>query len=759
MAAPASTLRYYTDFMSCAAFRHEHSAHYRLEIHGPTGSSRQLTLAGDDPVVIEWQTVSKTEPVQGSSLTLRLVSASDREFTHLYTTEVGEWWIKVFRNEELYWTGILDTELYEEPYITDKGYEVEITFSDFGALDRLDFEGAGVLTLAKILNDALTPIKLDSLEIEHTRSTMVADEIPTGSYKNFNFEDVSIEADNFYNEDEEPMSQREVLEAILQPLACRMVQRNGKIKIFDLNGIYEKGDEEEVYWADVNTQLGTDVTYNKVTVTLSTYANTEGISGESDHDTALEGNSGVKYMIDTDWEATKNGENAEGFYLACGKEDTETIHLCNGQNMLPFLMRMDSVFSGQDCVGVVWAAYGNTQDNFNSGLTTSGLSGYNGGIFPIGGPINFANQDEDWAKAEYENAKGDTFVPIFELTRELSIASVLSKKHLLKLTMDLLLDARYNPFENAGDFNEEENYKKMEENFHIVYIPFRLTLYTNTGTRYQYTNWRQINRLDKPISTHWQWEGATAGNDKVWSCLAYYSDSDPMKNSGVGGWATNKQSIGDPRLATKLMTRRGDGEFIPLPPYPGTLKLEIGRGLCWRYDKKLRPGWYRDGSYLYNRLRWLAYKNPKLELVKKDGSDEEGEDIVDSAWIVKSAKESLDLDLTVGSPGSTVVPTSRAFLRYAVSGNVIPKFQRAGVTERLERLLIGTVYSQYATRRTTLSGTCELISGMPTLTDAADPDGKYIMLGDVQHLIKEESEITIAQYGPDDYEGLEITSE
>jgi hypothetical protein len=81
-------------------------------------------------------------------------------------------------------------------------------------------------------------------------------------------------------------------------------------------------------------------------------------------------------------------------------------------------------------------------------------------------------------------------------------------------------------------------------------------------------------------------------------------------------------------------------------------------------------------------------------------------------------------------------------------------YTRAGVTDRLERLLIGTVFSQYASRKTVLSGTALLMSGLHPLSEASTP-GRFIMLSEVQRLQDEESEITMAEFSADDYEGIE----
>ena len=153
----------------------------------------------------------------------------------------------------------------------------------------------------------------------------------------------------------------------------------------------------------------------------------------------------------------------------------------------------------------------------------------------------------------------------------------------------------------------------------------------------------------------------------------------------------------------------------------------------------------------------MAYKDPKIELVGSDGKEAESEDLEDSAWIVKSAAEELSIDIVVGTPGSWALPTSRALLLDA-EGKAVKELHRAGVTDRVERLLIGTIYSQYAVRRATLKGHCELLPEMSVLTDASDAGGEYIMLGETQDLAAEESEILCAQFGADDYKGIEMTT-
>ena len=77
------------------------------------------------------------------------------------------------------------------------------------------------------------------------------------------------------------------------------------------------------------------------------------------------------------------------------------------------------------------------------------------------------------------------------------------------------------------------------------------------------------------------------------------------------------------------------------------------------------------------------------------------------------------------------------------------------MTDSLERLLAGTVYSNYAQRMNTLSGTVALIPDAEVLSDISSVDSRYMLLSEVQNLAAETSEIKMAEIAPDSYEGIE----
>ena len=82
---------------------------------------------------------------------------------------------------------------------------------------------------------------------------------------------------------------------------------------------------------------------------------------------------------------------------------------------------------------------------------------------------------------------------------------------------------------------------------------------------------------------------------------------------------------------------------------------------------------------------------------------------------------------------------------------------RAGRTDHPEHLLIGTLYSQYADRRTTLSGKVSIDpKGLSSYVDAAQgQDVKFIMSGEEINVKEDVSDATFIEMRPDEYEGKE----
>ena len=80
------------------------------------------------------------------------------------------------------------------------------------------------------------------------------------------------------------------------------------------------------------------------------------------------------------------------------------------------------------------------------------------------------------------------------------------------------------------------------------------------------------------------------------------------------------------------------------------------------------------------------------------------------------------------------------------------QFTRAGRTTQAEDLLIGTLYSQYAQRRTTLSGEAQLMyDPIAVYTEANQDDKLFMATEDVQDVRMDCSDAVYVEIRPDEY--------
>lgn len=707
----AYSLRYWGEFSSIQG------ALYRVEIWQNSDTAfipSEIGFAYDEPAEIEWNETDKIDPVQGSCLTLTLDSDRDRRFIDLYTIDVDAVRADIYRDGSLYWSGMLDPELYEEPFSYKQGYDVTITFSDFAILDRKRWEGREIYTVQQIVDKCIAATGIHYSGLTKYISTQLS-ELEVGDL----LADCSIIGDNFYDEDDQPMTLREVLEETLRPFALRIVQKNGRIHIYDLNALYGQS-AQTVEWSDVDASIEADKVYNNVTITFSPYASATLIDGSLDPGEVLKdqpvGESG--YLI-----YTSRGSGVEGFRIVSGEDtgaEVEVGDMVLSNHAVPF--RIDPEYSGSSEAGVMW--------------------GFRPTVVWIGQePINPLSPD-DSQYIDFDRVKEIIRLPSRYVTGGNGSG--------LRVSIEVLFDVRYNPFEDAGSNNESGNWDKFQNWVNYGYIPMQIILRDASGTpRYFYdNNWLRMS--DRYGSGVWGKINEYRSEEEMISWLCFYSNSNRTNQTGFGGWQKNKRFIGHYAGGLpSIYSLSSDGEYLPALPISGYIEFRIFSGV-WRRDNNNRNP-YPAG--VYDMSRWLLYKNPKVEVVKSNGRDIDEEDVTVTAWINRQAKEPLDISTIVGT-STKVASSGKGYVLRSGDLKVLRTFYRGGVSDSLERLLAGTVYSQYASRNHILSGTVEVLPTFGVLTDRAEP-GQYVLLSEVQHLLRGESEIRMAQFAEDNFEGIE----
>lgn len=145
-------------------------------------------------------------------------------------------------------------------------------------------------------------------------TTYISTKLPKGDM--LELSKISIAAANFYDEEDVPMTLREVLAGILQPLGLRIQQRSGKIWVYDLNGLYTVAPDKAIEWSSDNQTLGVDKAVNNIKVIFSPYGRSGIMDATINHDDVDDCNgTNILYYTDNDW----NGDQAvEGFNFITG---------------------------------------------------------------------------------------------------------------------------------------------------------------------------------------------------------------------------------------------------------------------------------------------------------------------------------------------------------------------------------------------------------------------------------------------------------
>lgn len=745
--------RYQGEFLSQAGVR------WRVEIHDAdyTGTAvGELTFEGDEPLVITWSHTDKEEVVQGSEATLRIESPGDRTYIDLYTIAVGRIRMDVYRDGQLYWSGALDPEFYEEPYERLRNYPVALTFSDFGILDRLKYQLTGIQTLQAILLDAIW--RSGTFYAGQGEQTLLESYLDFTTFCSTYFPDsgtkatldaLSVRSDNFTDEEGEQSTLLEVLEGIMQPLGLRLVQRGGWLWVYDLNGLCTAGQKRLIEWDGASQTLGVDKVANNVNITFSPYADGGKVSsdeveylGEVDIEKTWTGvgvgRDGVDGGVNTFfpdferksvWDGSPTDQSNFSFSIFRSWESSAGVGVTKGPDAMFF--HIEPIFGGSKSDGVGWGFY--------SGTTPKIPEDQNA----------YIGQRMGYPDSEVVMTTRRMYLP--------PIDAASREQFRLRLTMEVLFDARYNPFEEGGENNEGENHGSLKEFAGYVQVPVAVTLYNAAGAAlYHYDNaslsttTSGMGDIAKCMGT---WETGAPSGIRAW--LEWWDTTDRNHNAAVGGWKKNRHNVGLPTGDIIAHTARiPEGQYLPYPPEGGYMEVMVYSGLrCYDFTGN---GTVEDYSgFFAARLRWQLYKAPTLEVVrnglKYDAADLD--DVEYSGTLNAAAKEEISIDTICGT-AENANPTARGIYLRTSTGLQVQKLRRAGVTDHPEKLLIATLYSQYAERKTVLSGECRTDSGgVAVYQEQNQPVGSVFLLSeDRQNLIADDSEAVFTELAADEYE-------
>ena len=127
----AHALRY---FCSWQSERYKHQMRLELWEKDYKGEATAMVLSGEPKLTME-----EGDTICGSSLDFGLLSETNGQYLHLYTTDNHKYLIKILRDSAVMWEGYLLPEYYSEAYIAAP-YTVSFTATDWlGMLKNIDF--------------------------------------------------------------------------------------------------------------------------------------------------------------------------------------------------------------------------------------------------------------------------------------------------------------------------------------------------------------------------------------------------------------------------------------------------------------------------------------------------------------------------------------------------------------------------------------------------------------------------------------------
>lgn len=231
------------------------------------GSGETEIILGSDPFIAKWEgseTIYK--PLKLSGATTSVVT--NNYLFDIYNPTAKGTKIQLFSNEtNLEWSG------YVEPNIYNQDFNQELETIEINAIDALstleyfkyESDKKSIISFLDIIKAALSKVSGDYTTIYETKSN------------NLSLSQIYISESNFFDEDNNPMTYKEVIEEIMKYLGYTMIAHKNCIYIIDYDAIKTGINTYNIYqssdnFANFNTTTGTlsnfkDITDSDVTET------------------------------------------------------------------------------------------------------------------------------------------------------------------------------------------------------------------------------------------------------------------------------------------------------------------------------------------------------------------------------------------------------------------------------------------------------------------------------------------------------------
>ena len=675
------------------------------------GDPVEVGLDAEQPLVIEWQETKPQDAVCPSLCTLKIVNDSDRQMVPLAIDEYA--FLHVYRDGKLYWTGVLDQGVYEEPYSYLDSYITEITFSDFGALNRFEFKPFSkggrsdfIVSLYDIVSAAFMMLNLDIKNLRQNISMI----LPGWGGNYAHLHHLYVNSRRF-----EGMTYREALEKMLQPLSYRIVQRGGLVYLYDAEWMFANGTTIPVVWKGCDARLSFGEVYGGFELSFERESKPVIADGTLDPDDRGFVESSRYYSVYKDdivgWGAAFFIDGLEPAFA--GKTPVSLAQGC-----VPVRLRGKYSAVNDACLARMIQCYDQITGDFKNLL--AGDIVYDG-----------------------YNTVNDNFGGLFSVESSFLPKSRNTTQYRLRISLDMLFSPKYNPFDTKAHTPlKDGDWKKWNKLLQIL-IPSKLELLSGDGTVLKH--YRSYLNL---IGGEWE-DGAGDYGDMG---LCFYNEQGTCPFGSE--WVTNHPaySKSDPSSVPEGVFRLDGGEYVSLPPVPGRLRLSVSDKITVRiegdnnvwFGQLPEQEWHND---LNGNFRWQLFRNPKITLVRALYKENEvDENAVEEKASVSAYKDSYSEESAVGTAQEGVSPACLGLLMNS-AGEVYEGFVKNGVTRTLLRHRLNGLLDQLGSSHSILGGTAELNPQFGVRTDAST-NGVFLETALVQNPRQGTEEVVMTRISP-----------
>ena len=206
-------------------------------------------LLSADPVVLTWEECALTDVIHRSQLQLNLIAENDGDYRDLaQSAEAIYCLLEVDAGSGFsrWWVGAYADTTWLEPFSREKGYDVQMTFSDFGYLERLDYDGSnfgstsqGAANVGSIVS-WLVSLFSGNVSLPEVRWMLM----PSARMNNTALSELFVRDVMFTEDDGTPRNMLDILTDVLDSANVHIMQYGGKVWLFspDCGAVCDAGD-------------------------------------------------------------------------------------------------------------------------------------------------------------------------------------------------------------------------------------------------------------------------------------------------------------------------------------------------------------------------------------------------------------------------------------------------------------------------------------------------------------------------------------